>query len=382
MKGRKIKILRVMRGLNYGGIELRISNLQRALNRSGDYDGEIVTIVDKGELFNQLQAEGLVPVRFIPIKHRSDMKGILTLRNYIRDQQFDIVHTHSFYPNVPGRIAAKLAGAPVIIAHQHSLFSQKCKRTKHKWYEKILAPFTDKIIAVSHCVKEDYVNYTGVSPQKVEVIYNGIDLEPFTREYDIAQLKQELGIEDRIIIGSIGRIRWVKNYPALIAAADKVRYAIPNVVFIIAGDGPEHYKKKLISQIQQLNLQDYVKLIGYREDVPALIQMFDICVLPSRFEGFPGVVLEFLASRKPIVATNSGGHSEILKDGENGLLVTPGDVNQLAQAIVTLIKNQSLKKRLIHNAWSTAQEFSLEKMTANFDRLYNTLLSRTSQSKN
>ena len=194
-----------------------------------------------------------------------------------------------------------MAGTPIIIAHQHSLFSQKCRRAKHKWYEKILAPFTDKIVAVSHCVKDDYVNYTGVSPQKVEVIYNGIELEPFTKRYDVSKLKQELGVENKIIVGSVGRLRWVKNYPTLIEAAEKVRYAVPDVVFIIAGDGPEHYKKKLLSQIQRLNLQKHVKLIGYRDDVPALLQMFDICVLSSRFEGFPGVVLEFLASRLSLI---------------------------------------------------------------------------------
>ncbi len=375
MSDRKIKILRVMRGLKFGGIELRTLNLTKALNDSGEYECDIVTILDRGELINQAEAWG-INVFHIPIKHRSDLRGIFQLRNIIRQKHYQIVHTHSFYPNVPGRIAAILARAPVIIAHQHSLFGKKCKRIKHKWYEKLLAPFTNRIIAVSRTVKDDYVKFTGISADKIEVIYNGIDLTPFTKTYDIASLKQQIGITDRIIIGSIGRLVGVKNYPTLISAAHKVSQIIPNVVFIIVGDGTSEMKSRLLSQIAELKLENYVKLLGYRTDIPQLVQMFDICVLPSHFEGFPGVILEYMAAQKPIIASNKGGQTEILTPEKNTLFFPPDNADELANSIIKLIQVPKLRQNLAENARIASGDFSLEKMVTNFDRLYKTLLAK------
>lgn len=362
-----------MRGLNIGGIEFRIINLTRELNNTGEYEGEIVTIMDKGALFDDTNQKG-VPVSFIPIPHRSNIKGIMSLRSYIREKEFDIVHTHSFYPNVPGRIAAILARTPIIVAHQHSLFSRKCKQRKHRWYERLLAPFTDVIVSVSQSVKEDYCAYTGVSPYKVKVLHNGIDIKPFLQKYDTVSLRKELDLEDKVVIGCAGRLIWVKGYPVLIEAARKVVDVCPNAVFVIAGDGEESYKNKLIAQIESLHLQNHVRLLGYRKDVPALMQMFDIGALPSRFEGFPAVLIEFLASGKSIVATYTGGQSEIVKDGRNALLVPPESSDELAHALLRLIQDTSIRKQLEANARTTAEEFSLDKMVQRFDTLYTELM--------
>ncbi len=359
-----------MRGLDVGGIELRLIDLTRELNHTGDFDCEIVTIMEKGALFTEAGRQGM-RVQYIPVPHRTNIKGLCALRAYIREGNFDIVHTHSFYPNVPGRIAALFACTPVIIAHQHSLYSRKCKRKKHRWYEKILAPFTDTIIAVSQSVKEDYVGYTGVSESRVRVIHNGVDLSPFKNvSYDTRTLRQELGLEGKTVVGSVGRLVWVKGYPFLIQAARKVVEHRDDVVFVIAGDGTRQYRQKLLQQIEKLDLREHVRLVGYREDVPALMQMFDIGALPSRFEGFPGVLVEFLASATPVVATNTGGQTEIVTHEKNALIVPPGEPDALAHSLLRLINDTALRETLASHGESTAEEFSLETMMHNFDSLY------------
>ncbi|MCX7766748.1 MAG: glycosyltransferase family 4 protein, partial [Candidatus Sumerlaeia bacterium] len=259
---------------------------------------------------------------------------------------------------------------------QHSLFGKKCKRIKHKWYEKILAPFTDRIIAVSRIVKDDYVKFTGISADKIDVIYNGIDLTPFAKTYDVASIKQQLGITGRIIIGSIGRLVGVKNYPTLIKAAHKVSQIVPDIVFIIVGDGECDIRNKLLAQIAELKLENNVKLLGYRTDIPQLIQMFDICVLPSLFEGFPGVILEFMAAQKPIITSSNGGQAEILTPEKNALFFPPENADELANSIIRLINEPKLRQYLAENARLTSVDFSLEKMVANFDRLYKSLLAK------
>ncbi len=375
MNTRKIRVLRVMRGLNVGGIELRILSLTRALNRTGEYYCAIVTIMDEGDLAEDARKRG-EPIVHIPVIHRTNFGGIKNLRDYIRQEKFDIVHTHSFYPNVPGRIAAILARSPVIIAHQHSLFSRKCRRFKHKMYERILAPFTDVIVSVSESVKEDYVRFTGVSPRKLRVVHNGIDLSPFDHEFDVGTLRKELGLEGKIILGSVGRLVPVKGYPTLIESAARVVEKVPDAVFLIVGDGPEEYRTRLEKQIKSLGLTSHVRLLGYRKDIPALMQMMDIGVLSSVFEGFPAVLVEFLASEKPVVATKCGGQTEIVKDNETAILVPPDSPDDLAAAIIRVLEDKDLQERLARAGWDRARDFSLDKMTSNFDALYREFISK------
>ncbi|GAB4322446.1 MAG: glycosyltransferase family 4 protein [Candidatus Sumerlaeia bacterium] len=376
MTARKIKLLRVLRGLPIGGLERRTLDVLDALQRTGDFDCRIVTILEKGELFAQAQSLG-IPTQFIPVLHRFHWKGLMALRRYIAAERFDIVHTQSFYPNVPGRVAALLAGVPAIVAQHHNLFSRKCRRWKHKFYERQLARWTTRIVCVSKAVMDDYLSATGISPGKVEVIYNGIHLDVFEKPQDVRGLREELAITTPFVVGLIARLTPTKDPLTFLRAADLVACARSDVTFLLVGDGKPEYRAKLERLADAGGLRGRVRLTGVRRDVPGIIQLCDVGVLTSRYEGLPGVVIEFFAAGKPMIVTDVPGPREIVTPEQDALVVPPRDPPALARALLRLLEDAGLRSRLGAAARRRAADFSLDRMVENYAALYRGLCRKT-----
>lgn len=371
-----IKILRIMRGLPIGGLERRTLDLLEALNHSGEFDCRIVTILEKGELYASAPARGIA-VAHVPIRHRSDWRGLMALRRFIAEGGFHVAHTQSFYPNVPGRVAARLAGAPVIIAQHHNLFSEKCRRWKHKFYERQLARWTDRILCVSEAVRDDYLETTGVSLAKVEVIHNGIDIAPFEQPHDLTALRAELGLDSAArVIALVARLTPAKDPLTFVEAAALIARDVPEAVFLIVGDGKPEYRAKIERAIAGHGLQERIRLTGFRRDIPAIMQLCEAGVLCSRFEGLPGVVLEFFAAARPLIVTDVPGPREIVTSEHNALVIPPGDPGALARAMLRLLRDDVLCTRLASAAHRRAADFSLDRMVENYARLYRDLMDK------
>ena len=207
------------------------------------------------------------------------------------------------------------------------------------------------------------------------MIHNGVDLEKFSR-----------GSRDRDWLTSGGqpsKEKWivlvgnmlsdVKGHPWLIAAAPAITREFPETRFVLVGDGEK--RKDFERQVAELGLDRHFLFLGRRNDVPRILACCDIAVLPSRAEGLPNAVLEYLAAGLPTVASRVGGNVEILRDDKTGLLVPPEDSTALAEALLRLLRDPEFAARLGKSGREyVASEFSVQRMIANTDQLYTELL--------
>jgi glycosyltransferase involved in cell wall biosynthesis len=198
----------------------------------------------------------------------------------------------------------------------------------------------------------------GVPDSRVVVIPSGIDCTHFDpRRPEVrrkaAELRNDFGIpEDVVVVGFVGRLVPAKGLMYLLAAMKQIQREFPNVALLFVGDGPQ--KAELQSKAKELNLKTV--FAGYQTDTPPYYALMDVFVLPSFFEGLPVVVLEAMAMKKPVVATNVGGTSDLVVDGENGFLVTTKDAEQLASALKKLIKDESLRAKMGNTSREIAQK--------------------------
>ena len=194
-------------------------------------------------------------------------------------------------------------------------------------------------------VSSDLKNYvhrtTGINPEKIKVIYNSVDTDYYSgKNAERQKIRPDLGIkESDFLIGSVGRLAEVKNFSCLIDAMKTVSEKCPDAKLIIIGDGPLY--NDLNQQIKGLGLENTVKLLGQRNDVPDLLCAMDIYVLPSLFEGISISILEAMAAGLPVIATSVGGNPEIVLDNETGYLVKSNDPHDLAQKIIQSINNKN-----------------------------------------
>jgi glycosyltransferase involved in cell wall biosynthesis len=231
--------------------------------------------------------------------------------------------------------------------------------------------FVTHFIVVSNALKTKLILKRKIPMEKISVIYNGVELDKYSPEQsDSNGLRRSLGIEkDCIVVGSIGRLVYQKGYQYFIKAAE-ILYGEKNKIrFIIVGDGPE--KENLKSLVKASGLSETFMFTGQRFDIPQLLAMYDIFVLPSVLEGLPRVVIEAMAMEKPIVATDINGVREQLIHDRTGLIVPPRDPEALARAIIHLINDKKKANNLGRKARKSAKKrFDLKQTVSNIEKLY------------
>jgi glycosyltransferase involved in cell wall biosynthesis len=257
--------------------------------------------------------------------------------------------------------------------------------SKMKFYARLDKFFLnrfDRVIAVSDSVKQEILNHN-ISAGKVLTICNGIDTNRFNNPKKIENVRREFGIDKSYkIIGTVGRLSEEKGHIHLLNAATKVFQEYPKVVFLVVGDGP--LRNDLEEKASALRQTQHVEkngpespfiFAGVRSDMPAIYSLMDIFVLPSLTEGLPMVLLEAMASQKPIVATNVGAIPKVIEHGHSGLLVQPGDTKGLAKAITDLLANPQKAYGLAKNARrKVKQQFSSERMAERYVEVYRDVL--------
>jgi len=367
----KPKLLRIITWLPVGGIEKRLVRVLSLLRDK--YDITVCCIRDKqGAYENDLENIG-IRVCKIHMRSRLDPVGLYRLYKFMKNEKFDIVHTHMYRSNTPGRIAAKFAGIPVIIANLHNIDTWKTR--KHFLIDRVLSRVTDKIIAVSDAVKEFNIKNSGIKPNKFVTIYNGIDIEEFNKGFDYQSKREEIGIrEDELLVGIFARLYSQKGHKYFLEAASKINKAIDNVTFMIVGEGPLEYELK--EQAMQLGIRGKVIFTGLRHDIPELLHIIDVSVLSSFIEGFSNIILESMAAEKPVVATDVGGNSEAVIDGKTGFIVPPANSDKLANAIMKILNDKQLRIDMGRKAREHVKKFSLQEMARQTDLLYKDCLSR------
>ena len=224
---------------------------------------------------------------------------------------------------------------------------------------------------MSEVLRADLIKHIGIHPDKIGVLYNGVDLEKF-RARDPTAIRHSLKAGTRIVVGSVGRLVSVKNYALLIEAVYLLRDRFA-LLLVFVGDGPQ--RKALEALAFQRCLTASVVFLGHRDDVHALIGGMDIFVLPSLNEGMSNTLIEALATGVPCIASRVGGNPEVIGDQQAGLLFESDNASDLADKIASLCANQGLRYELGQRGQVRAQDaFSLSAMIKNYEGMYKRVL--------
>ncbi|MEI6631407.1 MAG: glycosyltransferase family 4 protein [bacterium] len=347
---RPVNLLYVITKLELGGAQTQLLSLIRRLDQQR-FKVFLFTAID-GVLINEAQAIPGITLKKSRCLGRlinpfKDLLALIEIRRFIKKNDIEIVHTHSSKAGIIGRWGGKLAGAGVIIHTVHGWsfndYQPSLIRLFFIWLERLTARFTDKLIVVSNCDKRKGLgNFIG-EDNKYALIRYGIDYSKFgPREESI---REELGVGAKnLLVGMIACFKPQKSPQDFIRLAFLVRQQMPRVKFILVGDGP--LRADIEKLIKRLELEEQVILTGWRRDIPQMLAALDIFVLTSLWEGLPIAVLEAMVSSKPVIATHTGGIGEVIAEGETGFLVSPHDLHKLAQNLVALLKDESLRIKI------------------------------------
>ncbi|MGD9349997.1 MAG: glycosyltransferase family 4 protein [Desulfobacterales bacterium] len=309
-----------------------------------------------------------------PVK---DLKALFALVWLILKEKFDIVHTHSSKGGILGRLAAKLCGVPHIIhtPHGHVFYGHFGRLTSRifLWVERIFSKFTDRMVALTHGEKNDYIKLSVCAPEKLLTIHSGVDVQQFLNANGNGlEKRRSLGLaQDEAVIGFVGWLLPIKGPDYLLKAMDYIWPEKPETTLVMVGKGD--LDVDLRTEALRKNVNGRVKFLGWRQDIHELMMVFDMLVLPSLNEGMGRVLVEAMAAGKPVVASRVGGIPDLIQDGHNGYLVPPADEQALADAILKLLNNCDRASLMGQRGKERCRQFSLEAMIAKLDNLYSDL---------
>lgn len=308
------------------------------------------------------------------INPSSDIKVEKALRKIIKKTKPDIVYAHSSKAGALARIAdLGLKNKVIYNPHGWAFNMQQSAKKKemYKWVEKISAHFCDKIICISDAEKESALREKICKPSKLQVIYNGIDLEEIKNTSP--KTRKELHIpEDAFIVGMVGRLSKQKAPDVFVKAASLIKKKIPNAYFLMVGDG--ELRDQVEEMIHNFDMDSSFLITGWVDKPTAYMKILNVGCLLSRWEGFGLVLPEYMACGVPIVATNVDAIPDIVEDGVNGILVKKDNYTSAAQAIIVLCNNFKIKKKNVNNATKDTKKYSGKTLAININKLYQLLL--------
>lgn len=316
-----------------------------------------------------------VPCLVRDISLLQDARATLALWRVFHCERPDIVHTHTSKAGALGRVAAWLAGVPVVIhtPHGHAFYGYYGRVMSGiiRLVERALARVTGRIVTLTDRGAQEHVQYRIAAPDKFVTIPSGIVLSAFRSiQADLAVKRKELGLPtEGPVIGTVGRLVLIKGHEWLLKAVPRVLAEFPHATFVFLGEGP------LLGQLQQLaaelGITSHVMFLGARQDVPECLAAFDLFAFPSLNEGMGRALIEAMAVGLPAVATRVGGIPDVVADGETGLLVPARDEAALADALLKLLRDPARRQACGQAARRSMDErFDVKAMVRAIDRLY------------
>ena len=334
-------VLQLIDGLNIGGAEILLRDLSAGLAQRGFRVS--VGYSTPGPLARELSDLGL-PVTRLPRLMRVDPVLFGGMIRLMRKDRPQIVHTHLFKSDFHGRVAARIAGVPIVVSTLHSVDRWAQNRPLGNLYG-WTSRFADRIIAISDDVKKFHMANTAVDGSKFVTIENGVDVQRFVGQRTPGQeVRKEFKLDNSApVFGIVGRLTPPKDHKVFLQAASVILQSIPRSRFLIVGDGP--LRQDLEAYAHELGVQNSVIFTGMRRDIPAVLAALDVLVISSLWEGIPVTLLEAMASALPVVATNVGSIPEVVTE-ETAILVSPSDPAAIAQAGLRLAIDQELRFRM------------------------------------
>ena len=376
-----ISILFVIDGLEFGGGERTFLQLIQGLS-CVEYGIHVATSLE-GDFFKILTEMGIDVVP-LDLKRRVNVKNIKRLSEIIRERKISIVHSQGGRADFYARMASKMLKPKVKIVNTVAMPVKGYdvgvfRKGVYRFLDWFSERYVDRFIVVSEVLRDALLSSYKIQPDKVIKIYNGIELDeyrPNGKEVrsQKSEVRREFGIaKDVPVIGAIGRMVWQKGFEYLIQAIPDIVQDVPDAKFLLVGDGPLRERIEALSK--ELRVRDNMIFTGFRSDIKEILCAVDLLVIPSLLEGFPMVILEAMAMAKPIIATNIDGITEQITDGVNGILVPPKDPSALAKGVIRVLNNKELAMTMGLSARKKVeQEFSVEKMVAETEKVYLSLL--------
>jgi len=379
-----INIAHVTLSMDSGGIEKFILEFARALPRQ-KYNMTVVCLDKGGVLLDAIHSLGC-DTHIFNRRPGVDWQLILTLARYFSNKKFKVVHTHNQASHFYGGIAAFLSRIPCILTTEHSrhYIRNSYIRRCEKYFLSLLA---DAWINVSNELASDSIKRDGVSPKKVKVILNGINIEEFVESEHTDSLNEdkrlhfELGIPiNAKILIMVARLHPIKNHQLLIRAISKLKVSVDDIHCVFVGDG--EIKQELHQLAFSLDCEDKIHFLGYRKDIQKLLWGADIFVLCSKTEGMPLSLLEALAASIPVIITNNANRAALIINGVNGVVIE-NNIEELAAAIQRIIKEKSKYKIISQKGFDFVNKhFSIFQMMNKYLGVYENILINKSIAKN
>ncbi len=364
---RKTRIMQITHDLAIGGLQQVVVNICRTINKE-KFDISVLCLRELGEFVPDVEKIG-IKVFYLPQKNiGTDYFAFLKVANILNRERIDVIHTHNTQPFTDGTLGALLAGVKNIVHTDHARnFPDKKRYMFSEWF---MSHFAYKVVGVSDHTSNNLMKYEYISPKKIVTITNGIDGSRYDITIDKNKKRQELGINyDGPVIGLGVRLSPQKGITYLLRAMPDVINKFPNISLIIAGKG--ELERELKQEAINLGINNNVFFVGPRLDIPELLKLFDLYVLPSLWEGLPMVLIEAMAAGCPIVATDVGGNSTVIKHGNNGSLIQSESPHLLASEIIKILSENKLKNKYISNSLEIFQKkFSSKIMTTEYEKLY------------
>ena len=342
-----IPVLYLIEHLRQGGSERYVAELVRSAREMG-VEPHVGCFSEGGLFYDEIHRAG-ISLQAYPLKslyHPSALRTIRALSSYVRRHGIRVVHSFQPNANILGTVLGRLSGAKVIISRRNLGDFGGLGSPRLAWLQKsITNQLSHRVLANSRAVREAAIQGEGFPPEKVVLIYNGLDTERFRPVSDPASVRRDLGLPEKgFVFGIASGFRPVKGVDVVVRAFARARVLCPDSVLVIAGDGPG--REELERLVRDLAVEEWVHFLGIRPDMEKIYPTFDVFVLTSHSEGFSNAILEAMGTGLPVVASRVGGNVEMVEDGVRGYLVPPGDPETLADRLCRLYADPGLSRAM------------------------------------
>jgi L-malate glycosyltransferase len=345
----RLRVCHLITGFDTGGAERVLLQTVQRLD-STRFESLIVSLRPPGPLSPTVDRIG-VKTFYLGMGRRPGPMTLWRLARVLRRQRVAIVHSYLYDASIAARLAGRWARVPVVLTSTRAPLEYLPRFAW--WLDRFTSRWCQRIIAVSQHTADVIVRVEGISKDKVLVVPNGVDLQRFSPR-SLSEARANWRVEEHaFVVGSVGRLSPEKGHRYLLEALAIAKKSIPSLVCLIAGDGP--LRSQLERQARELGLRDVCRFLGEVSQIETVFAALDVTVLPSLFEGMPNAVLEAMAMGCPVVATAVGGSTELLSQGETGLLVPPADPGALAGAIVRVATSDALRDSMRRRCRAVAE---------------------------
>jgi len=364
----KKKIIHLIQALDNGGCE---NMLLRTLPLLNDFEHKIITLHHKGELAEQFEQKNISVVN-INQKNLLDIFAYLRLLSLIKKEKPNLIFTYLFHADFIGRLFLQIFTSIKIIPSLRTTYNHR-KYWPARLFEKLTKYFVKNYLANSESVKNFYVEKIGVKKEKIAVIHNGIDTDFYDTVKRNENLRENFGIKkEDIAIICVANLHINKGHRYLLEAFEEVYKENKKIKILLAGDGNE--KENLLRQMENYQSKNNILFLGKRDDVPQLLKISDIFVLPTLFEGMSNAIMEAMTCSLPIITTDIPENRELIENDEAGILIPTKNSADIQKNLSFLLQDETWRKNLGKNARrKIIEKFEIKKISEKISNFYKIL---------